>query len=79
VTAQIFSSSCLIFKALCCETFYTTVTLLTVILLFAKCVPRRVMDGLRIEAATGEQSNTRRETFWIIPVIRSCYGDQKKS
>ena len=36
------------------------------------------MDGLRIEAATGEQSNTRRETAWIIPVIRSCYGDQKK-
>jgi len=63
--------------SLCFEAFHTTVTFLTPIL-FANCVPRRVMDGLRIEAATGGQSNTRRETSWIISVIRSCYGDRKK-
>jgi hypothetical protein len=55
--------------------FHTTVTL---ILRFTKCMPRRVMDRLRIEAATGGQSNTRRRTSGIISVIGSCYGDWKK-
>ena len=36
------------------------------------------MNGLRIEAATGGQSNTRQETSWIISVIRSCDSDRKK-
>ena len=63
--------------SICYESFHTTVTFLTPIL-FAKCLPRGVMDGLRVEAATGGQSNTQRETSWIISVVRSCYDDRKK-